>query len=570
MQLVKRSLLALLLILFFTLFSAYFFLQTDWGARKLTQWLSGMTKWHLSLRNIEHAFSRPSHLILRGFTFGRDGQPAMVVAETVDLKLSLAQFNRWRHFDMITLSQGEINLALLNNEEQWPVETDFLQLKSIKINHPNHLFPFKASQITGGIAPWKPEGGNFLGATARFKMSIGKLDAGALPFEQVLIEGDIRNYALTLTKIGANLAHGAITGSAKRNTQGEWTFDKLRINGVRLQMPHKLQDIVSRIDALPAIAIKQVDMTDMRLQGDDWAVSDLALSLKNLSLQQRRWQSINGSLVVNASDLIYRDTHISNPFVDARFTNEAVTLNTINLRWANGVVRASGRWLRESKQLLLDELIAAGMEITLPESWRDVWISTLPNWLNRIEIRKFSLNRNLLIDIDEKFPFQLTALNGSGKQVVFADRHRWGFWSGDMNLNAAGATFNRTDLRQPSLQISADAQRIAITEFSAITDTDGLLEGKATIGQQAARLLTLSLQGRSVDANILHNWGWPLLPMAGITDQQLTLTTHIQTGESFRENAYGSLKVTKENDVLQQEMGKGRIQSSVCNHAKNH
>ena len=37
----------------------------------------------------------------------------------------------------------------------------------------------------------------------------------------------------------------------------------------------------------------------------------------------------------------------------------------------------------------------------------------LPEWLNSVTLKKFGLSRNLVIDIDPAFPWQITSLDGT-------------------------------------------------------------------------------------------------------------------------------------------------------------
>ncbi|VTO15541.1 AsmA family protein [Klebsiella variicola] len=54
----------------------------------------------------------------------------------------------------------------------------------------------------------------------------------------------------------------------------------------------------------------------------------------------------------------------------------------------------------------------------------------------------------------------------------------WGVWNGSATLNAAAATFNRIDVRRPSLKLSATASTVNITELSAFTER-GILQATA-------------------------------------------------------------------------------------------
>ncbi len=218
-------------------------------------------------------------------------------------------------------------------------------------------------------------------------------------------------------------------------------------------------------------------MTDARLQGPDWAVTDLDLTLRNVNWQGDDWQSNDGSLALNASNFINGGFELNDPIVNLDFSPQGVALTQFSSRWANGVIRADGDWSRSDKRLTLKNLAVAGLEYTLPQDWRDRWQATLPAWLDSVEVTRFTSNRNLIIDINPAFPFQLTSLDGSGENLLLAQQHQWGIWSGKLSLNAAESTFNRTDLRHPSIALSADQQQIQVTELSAFSNK-GLLEGR--------------------------------------------------------------------------------------------
>ncbi|HBV92529.1 MAG TPA: AsmA family protein, partial [Pantoea sp.] len=297
---------------------------------------------------------------------------------------------------------------------------------------------------------------------------------------------------------------------------------------------------------------------DARLQGPDWAVTDLDLTLRNVNWQGDDWQSNDGSLALNASNFINGGFELNDPIVNLDFSPQGLALTQFSSRWANGVIRADGDWSRSDKRLTLKNLAIAGLEYTLPQDCRDRWQAALPAWLDSVAVTRFTSNRNLIIDINPAFPFQLTSLDGSGENLLLAQQHQWGIWSGKLSLNAAESTFNRTDLRHPSITLNADTQQIQVTELSAFSNK-GLLEGTATVGQQPARPLTLQLTGRAVPVNVLQNWGWPALPLTGDSNMQLQLSGALAAGQPLRPTVNGTLSVTTDSQQVQQTMQAGEV-----------
>lgn len=558
MKFLGKFFLTLLLLLLFTLVVIYVLLQTHWGAGWFSRWVSDKTEWHLSLSKIEHNFSSPSHIILDDFSFGHDGQPAVLVARRVDLGLALIQFSDPLHFSSLELRDGEVNLANLTQGSALPIQADRLQLNNMRVDSPNTALPLLARQVNGGIMPWKPVALDMLGRDARFQMSAGSMTLNEVPAENVLIQGSVSQGRMRIDNMGADLARGSMTGNGERDARGNWKVNQLRLNDIRLQTASSLKDFLHKLQVVPSLTITRLDLTDARLQGPDWAVTDLDLTLRNVNWQNDDWQSNDGSLALNASNFINGGFELNDPIINLDFSPQGVALTQFSSRWANGVIRADGEWSRSDKRLTLKNLAVAGLEYTLPQDWRDRWQATLPAWLESVEVTRFTSNRNLIIDINPAFPFQLTSLDGTGENLRLAQQHQWGIWSGKLSLNAAESTFNRTDLRHPSITLSADAQQIQVTELSAFSNK-GLLEGTATLGQQPARPLTLQLTGRAVPVNVLQNWGWPALPLSGDSNMQLQLRAALAAGQPLRPSVNGTLSVVTDSQQVQQTMQAGEV-----------
>ena len=559
MKFLGKFFLTLLLLILLGLVVLYVLLQTQWGAGWFSRWVSDKTAWHLSLSKIEHNFSSPSHIMLDDFSFGHDGQPAVLVAKRVDLGLALVQFSDWLHFDSIDVRDGEINLANQTPDTTLPIQANRLQLNNVRIDSPHSMLPMIAERVNGGIIPWKPTPTDMLGSDAQFQMSAGKLTLNGVPGNNVLLQGSVKQHRMVFSNIGADLARGSMTGNAERDAQGNWKIDQLRLNDIRLQTHQNLNDFLNPLRDVPSVSINRLDMTDARLQGPDWAVTDLDLTLKNITLHADDWQSDDGSLSMNAGNFINGGFELNDPIVNANFSAQGVELAQFSSRWANGVIRASGNWTRTDKRLTLSDLAIAGLEYTLPQNWRDRWQQALPSWLDSVLVTHATANRNLVIDINPAFPFQMTALDGNADNLLLARQHQWGVWAGKASFNAAEATFNRTDLRHPSIAFNANDQQIQVTEMSAFNG-NGLLEGTASVGQDAQRPLTLNLKGQAVPANVLQNWGWPALPLSGNSNLLLQAKGSLSAAAPLRQSVEGNLSVTTDTQSVQQTMHAGQVQ----------
>ncbi|QIK11924.1 AsmA family protein [Leclercia sp. 29361] len=557
MKFIGKLLVGILAVLLIAILALYILVQTRWGAAQVSSWITVNTDYELNFDLMDHRFSSPTHLVLKNVTFGRDGQPATLVAKMVDIGVSSRQLTDPLHMDTITLFDGTLNLS--PQTAPLPFQADRLLLNNMAFNSPNTAWDLSAQKVTGGVRPWDPEAGNVLGKKANIQISAGSLTLNGVPASNVLIEGELTDKEVVLTTIGADMARGSLTGTARRDANGGWKVDNMRLNDIRLQSDKSLADFFAPITTLPSLQIGRLDVTDARLQGPDWAVTDLDLSLRNLTLSQGDWQSEDGRLSMNASEFIYGSLHLFDPILNAEFSPQGIALRQFTSRWEGGMLRTSGNWLRSGKALVLDDVAVAGLEYTLPENWKTQWMETLPEWLHSVTLRKFGLSRNLVIDVDSTFPWQITALDGYGTNLQLAKDRQWGVWAGTATLNGAAATFNRVDVRRPSLSLTANASTIAINELSAFTEK-GILEAKASVSQTPVRQTTINLTGRGVPLNVIQQWGWPALPITGDGNIQLNASGNVQKDSPLKPTVNGRLNaVNMDKQQVTQTMTGGAV-----------
>ena len=560
MKFLGKLILWLLIALLVVIVAAYFALQTRWGARQASSWLSESTGWKIAFDKMAHDFSSPLHLQLQNVTFGRDGKPPTLVARTVDIGFSTRQFSDPLHADEIVLSDGTLNLSPAS--ASMPFAADRLQLRDMAFNSPDSEWNLSAQRVTGGVMPWQPEAGDVLGRKAQIQMSAGSMNINGVEASNVLIQGAMDNGEVTLNTLGADIARGTLTGNAKRRADGSWLVDNLRLNEIRLQSAKPLNEFLAPLTSVPSLQIGRLDVTDARLQGPGWAVTDLDLNLRNLTLSHNGWQSDDGTLSMNASEFIYGSLNFLDPIVNAEFSPQGIALRQFSSRWEGGMVRTSGNWLRAGNALVLDDAAFAGLEYTLPSNWKQLWMEPMPGWLQSLTLKKFSASRNLIIDIDPAFPWQITALDGYGGELQLVKDGQWGVWNGSATLNAAAATFNRIDVRRPSLKLNANASTVNISELSAFTER-GILQATAAVSQLPQRQVNLSLNGRGVPLNILQAWGWPALPISGDGNFQLTANGSVQANAPLKPSVNGQLSATNmDKQQAAQVMRNGEVSNA--------
>ncbi|WP_174848430.1 AsmA family protein [Yersinia artesiana] len=565
MKFLGKVLLTLLLLLVLSIVLCYVLLQTSWAAGWLSRWVNDNSEYRLSLGKIDHSWSQPGQVSFTDVTLGRAKQPAFLIAQQAVLGLSWRQLTEPRHFLSLNLQNG--SLALNNSTSPLPLQADTLRLTNMALNTTiepqNKAGQWKVTgqQVTGGLIPWQPLPGNSLGENAQFQFSAGSLTINGITAEKLYLQGSIQKNALTLSNFGADIAQGELTGNASQSADGSWLVDRLRLSNIRLQTPATLEDVWNTFLQLPPITLKRFDLIDARVEGKNWAFNDLDLTLKNITFKQGDWQSDEGELSLNAGDIIKGNIHLIDPIATFTLSPTGVAINQFSTRWQDGLLRTKGSWLRDSHRLQLDELTLVALVYTLPTDWKQQWQQTLPNWLSEVYVSKLNASRNLLIDISPDFPFQITSLDAAGTNLLLARNHQWGMWSGSVTLNAGNATFNKNDVRRPSLALSANEQQITVSDLSAFTK-EGLLEATAAIDQTPGRALSLALTGRSVDLNILQNWGWPALPLQGLGNLKLRISGNLAADNPLKPTINGTLQATDSHgQQVNQTMQHGEIQA---------
>jgi len=80
MKFIGKLLVGILAVLLIAILALYILVQTRWGAAQVSSWITVNTDYELNFDLMDHRFSSPTHLVLKNVTFGRDGQPATLVA----------------------------------------------------------------------------------------------------------------------------------------------------------------------------------------------------------------------------------------------------------------------------------------------------------------------------------------------------------------------------------------------------------------------------------------------------------------------------------------------------------
>lgn len=556
MKIIIRIIIALLLIVIVAVIALYLLLNTHWGTKQISDYLNKDSKIQLSFSDIDYRWSSWDVVRLNHLKIKERNAAPWLTAQTAEVTLSIRQLFEPDYSRSITLRDGSLNFSTISDVPN--IRADTLNLFNMQIL--DNAGEIAAKGVTATVTPWMPLAGKLPGSRASFQARAIELNLNGIAAQNVLTEGNWSEEGLNLTSVNAQVAGGSMSGSLQRTADGQWHINDVDLTAPRMQTEKSLSEWLNPLmKNNQSIIINSLNVDNARLEGKEWAVTDLDFTLSNLTLGRGGWQSENGSLAARASEAIIGSIHLQQPELAATFSPDGITFSKIVSGWEKGTVSANGQWIRRTQRLNISRLALDNLEYTLPDNWKTYFTRPLPNWLAQMTVEQLTASRNLLIDIDSLFPWQITALNGNARGLQLIQERRLGVWSGQGEFKASAATFNRTDIASPSIAFSADNKAIMVNKFVGIVDK-GQLEATASIAQDSKRQTQIRLQGNGIDANALNNWGWPKVDLTGAVNLTLQAEASLTANQALRQSVNATLEANGNNgQAIHQIMRHGEL-----------
>lgn len=536
MKLFVRVITILMACVLLVLVAGYAFLQTRTGTELLAQWINAGSHYQLTFDSLTYRISSPGKLSFNQVRLARPEQSPLLMADEMDVDLSFKLLARPRKVSAITFRQG--TLTLTTGGVSLPLQADNVLLDDMAVKYQDHQAKedWHFSGVSGTLTP---QGAT----TVIFKLHGKSLAVNHIATGDIQLQGELEQGIVHLTMVQAQLFRGVLTGSGQRNPDGSWLVQNVNLDRLRLQTSKSLSQLMQSVVLLPVLQLQQVNINGARIEGAGWSVTDADVKLRNITLERGRWHSNDGDLIVNVSDIVADQTHVTGSLMDAGFSTEQITLRQLSGHWKKGEVRAAGYWLNNEGALVLNELTLNDLEYTLPENWKNfpLWIPA--NWLHSVTLKNFTARGNLIIDVDPGFPFQLTALSGEMSHLQLMRNGQWGIWQGNMHFTAQQATFNGVDLRKPEFDLYADQTYIQSLLRSGARD--GSLTANATLCQCDERVFTLRLAGRGLSSHLLSRWGWHVADVPANSDTRLNIQGRLLNNHLLPDSVNGELTVTE-------------------------
>ncbi|WP_232370041.1 AsmA family protein [Xenorhabdus lircayensis] len=561
MKWLGKFVVTLLLLLILAIIVIYVVVQTHWGTKQVSQWFNKQGHYQVSIESINHSWLQPATLTFNQVDIRDKQSPFSLSANTVNLDFKWQHLLTPQNLHRLTLQQGTLTLS--GNQFPPPLQADILQLNqmNIQLNNPNtHI---QGENITGGIAPWIPTVKNPFG-NGQYQFSASAIHLNGIPVENVIMQGSYQNNALSIDSFGATFLRGAISGDGQRLSDGSWRWNNLLISDIRWQSPMTLNALKGKISHLPAIHVKDLNITNAKLQGQNWSVDYLDSTIKNLGLVNGSWDAEDGLIDFNVMNMMLNDAQFSDTLGKFRFSGDTFTIANLTTHYQKGLFNIQSQWDRKNRQLTLKDSSVTGLLYILPSTWINYFKNPAPEWISGLKLNDITINNTLLIDTNPSFPFQLTTLSGHVDTLDILKNGKWGLWNGQAFLQTAGGTFNKVEIVRPYLQLHTTDGKITIDKLNAFT-RDGLLQITGTAEQQTAQTpFNLNFKGMNADLNILPQWGWVPLNIQGAGNFSLSIT-----GDLSADDVKGTINGTlvaedKSSDKESQSIEQGLISTSRC------
>lgn len=562
MRWLTKLIIALLLLFLLAVIFTYAGLQTRWGASYASHFLSKFTDFDIDVGIMGHEFSNAGEFVFQDVKIASRNQDMTLDAKQIVVDVNWRNLFSGTAIRRFVITQG--NLAATTSETSTPIplSANILQFENSNIQLNQAENRLQVSGFTGGITPWQPTTNHPFGY-GDFRFTTKQLDINELPLKNVAITGKLQENFTEFTDASGYLNNGYITGSGKALADGSITINSLAMDKVGWQNSIPFDSLREAIESQRTILLKNVALTNVDLQGKDWAISGLNTEIDHINWVRGSWSSPKSHINFTVNQLVIKDQQVDTLIGDLNIQGDNLNIEKLSGYYYKGVFSLNGVWQRNDQTLTLNDAKLAGILYTLPENWLQFFSQPSPNWLSGLTIKQFTLSQSLLMNIDSRFPFELTALSGNIENVSLIKQKQWGIWSGKASFNADSGTVNQVMIRRPYMDLRQSGQASAAASLTASTDK-GVVKVGLLVKQSPKKVpFLLRASGTNVDLSVLNQWGWQGFPPQVIGDFDTSLQGDL-LAPSLAKSVNGELVATPlQGKQMYRTVVNGVVTSSV-------
>lgn len=482
----------LTIVCFFILFP-YFIIQTSVGARIISQQLSKLSPYSISIGRINHSFSNLSELVFDNVIL-RDGQQNIVKISKLIVGLDKNDLWQLKHFNYIIVVNGKINGDKVNYNE---ISANTLKFVDSTVNLSINKGQNKLSlqQLNGGIKPFAVSGKE----KYEFDLTAQQVLFNQMPMKSVLIQGYHQDNITSITNLGGNINNGFFVSKLKILADNSFDIEQLKINNIHFQLSNE-DDLNKLPTVFPKFTIRQFLMLESSIQLPNFSFDKGNIEATDISYD-KQWQFDKSSFVFNAETAMWHDDLFSSILIKLKSEEQAIKIEKVMATWNKGNVNFTGSW--QDNQLRLTQLTLVGANYELPGKLE--W-PLLPDIFSQINIEQLTILPSMLIETNPDYPFIFTNLEVSGSNISLVKDGKLGLYSGTIFFKAEKGSINRIDITYPDLVVKFDDYNCAILNFSTLINQGGMLESIATLDPSQTEFLSLKFNAYNIDSSLLKEW----------------------------------------------------------------
>lgn len=502
-------LLALMLVAFGIMHTRYLTPSAQWLSENL---------WPQQLIFSELEYEYPLHFRLHNVTLETSDTPIQFQQVDIWLSPTLFRKDKWQ-IDSMLLDGANFSEGLPDNP--FLAQLQLKQLALHNIDFAQHGLVARGVNLQVRKPNWQSE---------HQWLPYGELQLSAEQFywqgeaiNDVLIDANYQPQNSTVYGASFQWRKGDFSGQAEQYPEG-WSLVNVTINRLSLDSDIEtfsqpwwqwVQPYIHHINSL--------DVLNSSLKIGDATVSNVALSLENLTLDRSWWQQKNGYLSLNADSVNWQGLQWVDPTFKLEFRPDKITISDFATELLEGSVQLNGDI--QPSGIHLRQLNARGIKWFGEHNQDWAWLNSDLPVVKNLTIDQWDLRNVQLIQLMHPPFWQLSGLNIEGRRTELIREERWGLWNGKLRISANSASIGSLLSTQSVVEMQSSEGRWQLSR-AFLPLENGYLDATATWDFSAT----------SAPWNVsLHADGLPLTPL----NQWLSLPLKIDALAEMDLNAEG-------------------------------
>lgn len=493
MRTIRLLLITFLTIVWILILLAYFAVQTNYGAKFISQQLSKLSSYSISIGKVNHSLANFYEISVEDLTIKDENQHVTKIAKLI---IGFDKNDLWqlKHFNYIVVVNGELDGSKI---EQASISANVLKLVdstvNVSLNDGKDSLTFR--QINGGIKPFNVSDQQ----SYQFELSSQQVSFNHFLVDKVLLQGFQREGTIYITNLGGNINDGFFVSKLKILADKSLDVEQLKLNNIHVQSKDN-QYFAQYLDKLPKTTFRQLSMLNSSIQLPDYTIEKGNIETTNI-IYDKQWQFNQSALVFNADNIVWNEKPFSSVLLQLMLKNEhnVVIEKAIGI-WNQGRLSLNGDW--KDNNLHIDKLLVTEIDFKLPKKIEQI---VLPESLKQIDIDRLSILKGGIINTNPDYPFNFVDFQASGSKLRLVENRKLGLFNGQLFVKANNGTVNKIGMIYPDFSVKFNEQHQALLAFTALVN-GGMLESNAIVNPSLDKLESLHLKAYGVSSIFLEKW----------------------------------------------------------------